>query len=362
MTTPAYTQAHALIIGVSKYRRITALPDAVINDATDVSATLASSAHCGYDPAKITTLLDQQATRSGVLDALGDLSKRAGADDTVCVFFSGHGGLRKGASDSWLLTVECDTSDLANTAISAAELTAALHTIRAKRLLVFIDACHAGGAAALKGDSNGDSLEFGYAEKSLAQLGNGTGRVLIASSRMSEKSWVMPGERNSAFTKALLAGLKGAADPGHGGYIKVFSLFDYLSEEVPKATIERQHPIFKATDIENNFAVALSRGGAKGSAANSKSAPQEADRWARLERALIQLYPTGPNDQELWSRAGGDRSRLAASSTGAASWHAALRTLKQGGGGRIHFESLVKASLEDFALNHALLDLDRGAD
>lgn len=84
-------------------------------------------------------------------------------------------------------------------------------------------------------------------------------------------------------------------------------------------------------------------------------AVQEELPWSVLEKTLVELYPFGPRDQEVWSRAGGDLSRLQFHPTGQASWHAALRTLKQGGGGRsISFGSLISTAREDFS-NHPQL-------
>ena len=165
------------------------------------------------------------------------------------------------------------------------------------------------------------------------------------------------GARNSVFTTALLAGLKGAADKSGSGLIKLFDLFNYVAEEVPKQIPDDQHPIFKADNLEGNFAIALSQGGKKSAATSSligSSVPPQ-DQWSTLESALIELYPFGPRDQEIWSRAGGDLFRLEFHSTGQAAWHSALRKLKQGGGGRtITFAALVKTALEDFA-NHPTL-------
>lgn len=77
-----------------------------------------------------------------------------------------------------------------------------------------------------------------------------------------------------------------------------------------------------------------------------------------LEENLLDLYPFGPQDQEVWSRAGGDLSRLQFHPTGQAAWHAALRTLKQGGGGRsINFGSLLRTAKSDFSNNPRLATL-----
>lgn len=365
MPKPAQFQAHALIIGVAEYRHARPLPATILNDANEIVATLASPHYCGYAPGNIITLLDEQATRSAVLQALSDLAARTAPGDTACVYFSGHGAISKGASDSALLTVDSDPLRLDMTSISAAEFSDALRAIQATRLLVFLDACHSGGAGTPKGTQleDEDEFEYGYVEKSIESLAVGAGRVLIASSRANERSYIMPGERNSAFTKPLLEGLRGAADSSGDGFIKVFDLFEYLSESVPRATGDIQHPVFKGLDMEKNFPIALSRGGEKsiGSAARTwSSVPRKtaasSDPWAALETALVELYPMGPQHKEIWSRAGGDLSRLEMVATGRASWHAAIKSLKQGGGGvNISFESLLDEALEDFSANPALI-------
>ncbi|WP_286916256.1 MULTISPECIES: caspase family protein [Pseudomonas] len=356
MNTTSYPQGHALLIGVASYQQISSLPAAILNDVNDVAATLSSPEYCAYTPAHVVTLLEESATRAAVLKGLEELAARAGPDDTVCVFFSGHGAIvgDPGNEDSVLVTVDSDLADIENTSISSSELAAVLAQIRAKRLLVFIDACHAGGAAISKRSTNGGDHEFksGYSQKIFAKLAVGKGRALMASCRANEFSSVFSGARNSVFTTVLLSGLRGAADKNASGFIKIFDLFNYVSEEVPKLIPDNQHPVFKADDLEGNFAVALSQGGRK-----SPLAPmvQEEELWFALEKILIELYPFGPRDQEIWSRAGGDLFRLQLQPTGQASWHAALRTLKQGGGGRnIKFDSLLSTAKEDFS-NHPQL-------
>jgi len=67
----------------------------------------------------------------------------------------------------------------------------------------------------------------------------------------------------------------------------------------------------------------------------------------------VQLAFCGPS---WWSRAGGNLSLLQYHPTGQAAWHAALRTLKQGGGKDITFGSLLKVAKEDFS-NHSRLSM-----
>jgi hypothetical protein len=222
--------------------------------------------------------------------------------------------------------------------------------MKSKRLVVFIDACHSAGAGSFKSPSSSPDPLFGYSEKSLGRLAEGTGKVLIASSLASETSLVLPGARNSVFTQYLLEALRGEGHTHGDGVIRVFEIFSHLAVKVRNAVPGRQHPIFKASDLQDNFAVTLDKGGKKSAKpipGNATNAP--ADRWRQLEDTLSELYPIGPSDQEIWARAGGDLSLLPIVGTGRAKWHAALRTLRQGGGGHgISRESLVRLPSMNF--------------
>lgn len=80
--------------------------------------------------------------------------------------------------------------------------------------------------------------------------------------------------------------------------------------------------------------------------------------WRALERVAVELYPRGPTDNEIWTRAGGDISVLDLDVIGKAAWHSALRKLRSGGGGRFASpESLVRAMKGDFPNNPSLASL-----
>ncbi|UOF20797.1 caspase family protein [Pseudomonas syringae] len=351
-----FAGGHALVVAVANYAQAPVLPLSVLNDAQDVVATLNSAAHCGYASENVKLLLDSEATLDAMRQELDALAARAQPRDTVLIFFSGHGA-RLG-DESALVPVDCDAHHLAQTTLPEQEFSAALARIKAERLVVLIDACHAGAVASFK--SIGATLNLGFNEKSLKQLAQGTGRVLIASSRATEYSYALSGARNSLFTEHLLGALRGGAHTHGDGLIRVFEVFNYVSERVRQSMPDRQHPIFKASDLEDNFPIALELGGVKRLDATS-AVPQSGKVWRQLEEILSDLYPAGPQDQEIWLRAGGDISRLRLGATGRSSWFAALRTLRQGGGGdEINQNSLIDTALQDFPHHQELKNLGNG--
>jgi hypothetical protein len=354
-----WAKGHALVIAVANYEKVSVLPEAVLNDARDIASVLSSPNYCGFDPNRVQLLLDKGATLSAIRTSFSDLAKVAQPDDAVVIFFSGHGVLLKsvGAADSALVPVDCDISALETTTLSAQEFTGALSLVKSERILVLLDACHSGGAASFKTGSDSGAVTFAFNEKSLSSLSEGIGRVAIASCRSSETSLVLGGARNSVFTDALLGALRGKARTHGDGVIRVFEVFNYVAETVRRTVPGQQHPIFKASDVEDNFPVALLKGG-KGISAQPSidQTPNQPDYWAKLEAIFSDLYPTGPAEESIWLRAGGDLSRLTLSGTGRAQWFAALRTLRHGGGGSsIRPRTLVETGMSDFPHHPDLL-------
>lgn len=351
-----FNQGRALIIGVANYEAVGSLPAAVLNDALDTAEILKSSVYCGYPEANVTVLTDGAATLENIRKALADLAALATTDDTVAIFFSGHGTrIGSGANaTSALVPYDCKLTDVAGTTLGEAELSAAIAVIKAPRVIFVVDACHAAGTATLKsglGEHGEEGIDEGFTEKSLQQLARGTGRVVLASSRATETSLAFRHERNSVFTTAMLSGLKGAATAASDGTIRVFDLFNYVSETVRQSVPGRQHPVFKASDLEENFPIALAQGGTK------SISPSVDQRHRDLEQIMPDLFPLGPMDQDIWLRAGGDVSRLRLSGNGRAQWFAALRLISLGGGGGISRESLVDAALDEFPAHRELKGL-----
>ena len=190
--------------------------------------------------------------------------------------------------------MEFDIGTPDTTSLTETEFSSTLRRISAQRLLVLIDACHSGGAGSFKGGEQEESLRVGYSEKSLVRLAQGTGRVLLASCRANETSIVFDNARNSVFTSKLLEALRGEGQTSGDGVIRVFEIFNHVAQMVRLAVPGRQHPIFKASDLEDNFPVTLDRGGIKSvfADANSSVMPEV---WEQLEEPDAESLSVGAN-------------------------------------------------------------------
>ena len=253
--------AHALVVGIADYKNIRKLPK--VQDAEDMAEALVDPALCGYDPKNVTVLLDQDATQDNLRAGLDALKQRCDAYSTVFLYFSGHGGqVKEGANKGqYLLPVNVvypGDDQLARTAISGAEFTAALNSIKAKRLTVVLDCCHAGGIGEPRDLVPSAQVAIGLSDGYLNELKAGTGRVIISATRGTDPAYVRPGAKYGVFTGHFLEGIHGAAR-GDGGVIRILDIYSYVQERVV-ADQPNQRPVLKV-ELEENYPIFLYRGG-----------------------------------------------------------------------------------------------------
>lgn len=357
-----FHSGRALIVGIGSYVSLPDLDSAPVNDADDIEKLLISEKHCGYPAANVQVLRNAQASRDAIIAGLMHLAATAQPTDTVVVYFSGHGAQRPDGPDvgTYLCPSEFESMRPRETGIEAEELSDLLKQIPAERLLVLIDACHSGGAARIKAEDGVDTLKWEFGGPRLDKLTAGKGRVIISASESNQNSLIL-WHRNSLFTHFLLRGLQGGVDDQSDGLIHVLDLFHYVATEVTKLR-GYQNPVL-TTRTQDNFPIALRKGGllkseesCSSDGRTEKNAPSERE----LEDLMVTLFPRGPTDREIWSRAGGELSSLSLGSTGRAAWHAALRTLSLGGGGAITVDSLLREAATEFGNNPQLRSLIEG--
>lgn len=276
---PEFTSdAHALIIGVGDYLHpgYADLPT-TIHDAWAITAVLTNAAYCGYPPTNVQVVVGHDATTANIRAALESLAQFTHPQSTAFIYFSGHGGRAYlpspgfGGERRWrayFCPREANPDDLAHTAIAGDEFSALLAAIPARKLLVMLDACHAAGSAELKAADGTVVWKAGFSDDYYEALSQGSGRVVIASSREDQFSYVHPQGDLSLFTHHLVQALNGRAAVRSDGLIHVLDVFHYVNEVV-QTDEPQQTPILKVKDLDLNFPIALDRGGKGGGPAIS---------------------------------------------------------------------------------------------
>lgn len=242
--TETFTHGYAVVIGVGADLPVT------ITDAQGVADLLCDTTRCTYPPQHVQLLTGKDAKRDAILTALTRLAEQTQQDPeaTAIVYFSGH-GLETPAYH--LMPFGYNLHDLQNTAISGLEFTNHLRKIQAKKMVVLLDCCHAGGQAEAKAPTG---VKSPLPAEVATELSKSSGRVVIASSRKDEVSWT--GKPYSVFTAALLEAFAGYGSFENDGYVRMLDVGMWLGRKVPERTNDKQHPILKVSALEDNFALA----------------------------------------------------------------------------------------------------------
>lgn len=284
-TMPLFTQGHALVIGVGRYSDPTWDVPVAEADARAIHATLTDAQISAYPPGQAEPLNDGQVTRARALQALRRLADRAGPDDTVLISWTGHGAL--GDNGLYHLATQetrftPDQRIAAGTGLSVAELGLALREVRARKLLLVINACfsgHLGGALARGGiaptgsvipDDEGNTL-----------LMSGEGRAIITASKPDQLSHFLRDSERTPFGQALIDALRGGDGAGlPSGVIGLFELYEgvyrRVRDVVQRTFGERQEPVLTLLQSAGPFAVARYPGSTEpGTGEISRRAPAD---------------------------------------------------------------------------------------
>jgi len=228
---PAMSDLYVLAVGISRYATTEYNLRFADRDALDLAAAFRGQEGRAFRSVNVKTVTNEQATRDGVREGLSWLQTAPKENDIAIVFFSGH-GVQGQLGKLYFFTHEGDLDELRNTCLPWTEVDQALRGCRARQVIMFMDCCHAGA--------------FGERRATAGMMADPlvkkSGVLVFASSRGDELSLESDEWGHGAFAKAVLDGLRGAADPYRRGAVTVTALVDYVSATVAQMTGDRQHP------------------------------------------------------------------------------------------------------------------------
>lgn len=163
-------------------------------------------------------LLNSNATAENIVNSIKTLFDKAGPDDIVVFFFSGHGYPGGFVAYDKMLNYDNIRNAMAGS--------------KSKNKMIFADACFS-GKIATPGKNSGSSI----ASARKANV------MLFLSSRSNEISIERASMSNGFFTTCLQKGLRGGADANRDRKITAKELFKYVHDGVKKLSNDKQHPV-----------------------------------------------------------------------------------------------------------------------
>ncbi len=235
------SQQYAVIVGIGNYQdaRIPKL-HFTRADAESFYQYLIDPDRGGFPSENVRLLVDEQATLKNLRSAIGTwLAERAKPEDTVILYYSGHGGLGADLSgeavdgkNRYLINYDADVDDLYATSLPNPELALMLARIQSQKLVFFLDCCYSGGTASGNGIIKSFNPSASVVKSDVYAPFAGQGRVVISASRADQVSYEIPELQHGIFTYHLLRGLNGDADRDGDGAITLFELYPYLVKAV----------------------------------------------------------------------------------------------------------------------------------
>lgn len=258
--------AHALLIGVGKD-----LPESA-TDAKAIYKILGSREFGGYYKKNIKLLTNKKATRKRILEALDHLLEVTDENSSVLLYYSGHGGtysdntfikdeaLRKPEEQNQkyfhLCPNDYDPNNYKTTWIKAEEIKEKIQQLESRRLIFFLDCCHAAGMTAGVMAPGTQHPKLTNADGLAQNLDDGRGMTIVSACRADQLSYIMEGDENSLFTKCMIEVLRGDnKQENDDPFVRIFEVVQYLFKKVPQVHPE-QNP-YANLQIFEDFVVSF---------------------------------------------------------------------------------------------------------
>lgn len=231
----------AVVVGVSYYKNhdpVAGLPNLIFadDDAEDFYLALKKM---GWRESHMKLLLNNDATFMNIRIALESWLTKAGPDDLILLYWSGHG--YPDPENPQKVYFACHDTDIniPATGYRMDTVRDILEELNTRNVLLLADTCHA-GKLITRGDSNQKSIRS-YVDKVTAESSLPKGWVFMVSADTDRQAIEDSSWSNGAFTHCLLEGMSGKADGflsigAKDGKISLGELRAYLGMKMPEET------------------------------------------------------------------------------------------------------------------------------
>jgi uncharacterized caspase-like protein len=212
---------YAVIVGVADYQ----MQDISLKYSDDDARSFRDVILRHTPASNIILLVNEEATCANILQSAQTLFSRAGENDRLIFFFSGHG-------DDGVF-VPYDVQQTGENLLYHSDIKKIFKASRAQSKFIFADACMAGSMRA-PANPNASSSSASSSDVSV---------VVFLSSRNAQYSQESERLKESVFSFYLIKGLRGAADSNKDRNVTVKEIYTYTHKLVSESTSNDQVPV-----------------------------------------------------------------------------------------------------------------------
>ncbi|MDD5629109.1 MAG: caspase family protein [Elusimicrobia bacterium] len=220
---------YAFIAGIERYQSV---PEAQFAERDAALFRQYAVKRLGVPEENVVSLLGAQATRGGLARYVEEwLPKNVSGRSRLWVYYSGHGAPDPVKGGAYLVPWDGDPAFLESSAYPVARLYERLAALKAKEIIVVLDACFsgAGGRSVL---AQGARPLVTVRESAIPHDPRFS---VLAAAAGDQITGALQDQGHGMFTYYLLKGLKGAARQDQDAHMTMSELAAYLEAEVPRA-------------------------------------------------------------------------------------------------------------------------------
>lgn len=244
--------AYVITVGINNYQNHNLDLNYAKSDAEEFVKSFKNNAQGLYKDIIIYEAYNSKATKQGIIEQFQQVIDKASPQDVFIFYFAGHGSLVDGQfyfipNDNTRLYEE---KHLQEHAIKAEDLQEMLLQIKALKQVIFVDACHSGGAAETIASRGAKE------EKAIAHLSRTAGVHVLAASESEQFASEFKELKHGVFTYTLLEAIAGKADGSpKDNKVTIYELKSYLDAMVPeysekhKGSAQYPHTFSRGSDF-----------------------------------------------------------------------------------------------------------------
>ncbi|MFT7518501.1 MAG: hypothetical protein ACI9MC_000633 [Kiritimatiellia bacterium] len=243
----------ALLVGVDTYQDGALNPLAfAAKDAQDVADALQAEDIGGYD--EVHVLIGQQATsRENIEHTLREVASELQRDDTILLYFSGHGTLTLDPIDGtelWFLPSDAQLDNPSETGLQVSWLEEALAAMPPKRRVLIMDTCHNGRADGSRSALSSNTQDTLSRLRGDPPAPNAVREVTESEARLYAAQYYQPAMedrslKNGVYTHFLLEAMtdgRAWADLNSDGLVDITEAHDFAQDKTIRHTGGLQVP------------------------------------------------------------------------------------------------------------------------
>jgi WD40 repeat protein len=240
---PEDSRVYILSVGIDEYKSQKDNLRYAAKDAESIARKLLEQIETHYkrENVYVAVLKNQDATKSGVIRKINELSRAIKPTDVFVLFIASHGIMQSGLYS--IVTHDYDGGLSSQNLINSNEIMEISKNVKALTQVFILDTCHAGGL---------DNFVSGLYDARMTVMAKNMGLHMFASASSTQEAMDGYKGENGMFTYTLLEGLNNNpyADTNKDKKVGIYEIGAFAKEQTAKYSKETGH---SQTPVINNF-------------------------------------------------------------------------------------------------------------